>query len=277
MKFGFVTCVQLGLSCIEQIYRIGGRLDVLITLHDHKVPNKSGRIYLDSFANQHQIPLVKINHVNDQEVLNAIAEYDLDWLFIIGWSQIASAAIINAPKQGCVGIHPTLLPLGRGRAAIPWAILKNLDVTGITMFKLDEGVDTGPILGQYRIPLTPTENATSLYTKMNEAHEILISQIYPLLAEGTQQLNVQDETKATYWEGRSPADGELFTDMNVEEVDRLVRATTQPYPGAFIQLDKLKRIIWEGLITDEPANGTTILAFANGQYKLLQYEDIVLD
>ena len=178
MKFAFVTCVQLGLSCIEKIYEIGGSLDLLITLHNHKAVKKSGRIYLDEFAGKYSIPLLKTNHVNDDEVKKAIKESDIDCLFIIGWSQIADNELINLPKKGVFGIHPTLLPEGRGRAAIPWAIIKGLKQTGVTLFKLDEGVDTGPVVGQIAIPIEKQETATTLYEKVNKAHEELIADVY---------------------------------------------------------------------------------------------------
>lgn len=170
MKIGFVTCVQLGLSCIEAIYLAGGQLDLAITLPDDKAINKSGRVYLDQFCLKHQIPLIKTNHINDSVVLDSIKQMDLDWLFIIGWSQIAGQAVLDAPNMGVLGIHPTLLPTGRGRAAIPWAILKSLDKTGVTLFKLDTGVDTGPIADQYTIPLTSQTTATELYQLVDDAH-----------------------------------------------------------------------------------------------------------
>ena len=146
MKIAFTTCVQLGRSCIEEILRIGGKLDLLITLKDDRARAKSGRIYLDDIAQKENIPLLKIGNINEPCVLEALAAHGIDWLFIIGWSQIAGPDLLAAPKCGCIGMHPTLLPLGRGRAAIPWAILKGLPQTGVTMFKLDAGVDTGPIL-----------------------------------------------------------------------------------------------------------------------------------
>lgn len=77
-KVGFVTCVQLGLSCIEEIYRLGGSLDVLITLKDDRGRDKSGRVYLDDFAREHQIPLIKTEHINDLEVERAVREMRLD-------------------------------------------------------------------------------------------------------------------------------------------------------------------------------------------------------
>ena len=251
MKFAFVTCVQIGLSCMEAIYDVNGTLDLIISIPDEKAKKKSGRIYVDDFAAKHNIPVVKSNHVNDAAVIEAIKAYEIDWLFIIGWSQIASKEVIESAKIGAIGAHPTLLPVGRGRAAIPWAIIKGLDVTGVSFFKMDEGVDTGLILRQEEVPILPNETALTLYNKVNIAHETLIKKLYIDLQNNNVEGKVQDESKATYWEGRKPKDGELSLSMTVSEVDRLVRATTKPYPGAFIIRGDKKVIIWKGIISTE--------------------------
>jgi methionyl-tRNA formyltransferase len=272
MKFGFVTCVQLGLSCIESIYEIGGKLDLLITLNDNKSKKKSGRIYLDEVSKKYQIDLLKVNHVNDREVIDAVLKYEIDWLFIIGWSQIASEQILNAPKKGCIGMHPTLLPEGRGRAAIPWAIIKNLKITGVTMFRLDHGVDTGNIIQQQIIPISADETATSLYKKVEEAHISLIKNTFPLLLKNEVKLVKQNERKATYWEGRTPADGELTNLMTIEEADRLIRATTYPYPGAYIRFSNKKFIIWSGAPFLEKKNAIPLLLqFRNGVFEVYDF------
>ncbi len=277
MKFGFVTCVQLGLVCIKKIYQIGGELDLLITLHDHKHKKKSGRIYLDNFSRKHNICLLKVNHINDIEVIRSVNEHELDWLFIIGWSQIASREVISAPKMGCIGIHPSLLPEGRGRAAIPWAIIKDLKKTGVSMFKLDETVDTGEIFGQKIVPIRLGETATTLYKKINSAHGWLIGNIFPKLISDTAKTIKQDESKATYWDERTPDDGKLNEQMTIEQVDRLVRASTHPYPGAFLEKENEKIVIWSGQILCNgkviPKNGF-VLQFSNGQYLVTSYQKV---
>lgn len=246
-KIGFVTCVQLGLSCIEEIYKVGEKLELLITLKDEKALKKSGRIFLDDFSKKNNIPLLKIDNINDEIVLEKIKEYDLDWLFIIGWSQIAKNKLLLAPKKGCIGMHPTLLPKGRGRAAIPWAILKKLPKTGVTMFKLDEGVDTGDIISQIEIPLNENITATELYELVNDAHIKLITKNMKKIIEDKITLIKQDENLATEWNGRTPKDGEIFENMSVEEALCLIRATTKPYPGAFVKKGDKKIIIWKAI------------------------------
>jgi len=261
---------------MEAIYRVGGKLDLIVTLKDEKAKKKSGRIYVDEFAEKHGIPVLKINHVNDAEVIEALKEHQIDWFFIIGWSQIASAETINTPNKGAIGAHPTLLPEGRGRAAIPWAIIKGLTKTGVSFFKMDEGVDTGPILGQYEIPLAAGETATVLYEKVNQAHILLIEKIWEDLAADRVEATVQDESKATYWEGRTPTDGELNLRMTVLEADTLVRATTHPYPGAYLMDEGVKKIIWRGRIVSTlpkqlPVNEWAI-QFSDGVYVAEEWE-----
>ncbi len=276
MKFAFVTCVQIGLSCMEAIYDVNGSLDLIISIPDEKAKRKSGRIYVNDFAEKNVIPVVKSNHINDAAVIEAIKAHDIDWLFIIGWSQIASKEVIEAPNIGAIGAHPTLLPVGRGRAAIPWAIIKGLNVTGVSFFKMDEGIDTGLILGQEEVAIDLDENALTLYNKVNKAHEKLIKKIYVGLEQNEVIAVPQDESKATYWEGRKPHDGEIFIHMTIKDVDRLVRATTKPYPGAFFIRENKKIIIWKGTASKFKKENNTFfeIELSDGYYIAENYEVI---
>lgn len=274
VRTGFVTCVQLGLSCMAEIDAAGGRLDAVLTLPDDRARTKSGRVYVDSFCDERGIPLAKYANVNDAETVEWLRAQHLDWLFIIGWSQIARSAVLASTTHGAIGMHPTLLPQGRGRSAVPWAILKELSVTGVSMFKLDEGVDTGPLLGQERIPVGPRETATTLYGKVEAAHRALMRSTWPGLLDGTLRPVPQDDSAATVWPGRSPADGELKQSMSVREADRLIRAVTRPYPGAFIDHGTTRLRIWEARPAGPDADhGATKLRFADGVLTILDAEE----
>lgn len=275
MRTGFVTCVQLGLSCMQAIYRAGGHLDLAITLPDDRAREKSGRVYLDDFCNEQGIPLIKSTHVNDSAVLDAVRSHDVDWLFIIGWSQIAGPDLLVAPKQGVLGIHPTLLPEGRGRASIPWAIIRGLRRTGVTMYRLDEGVDTGPIVDQYVIEMGPGETATSLYDRVCEAHEALMSRVWQGLVSGHIRLTPQDESAATVWPGRRPEDGRIEPGtMTVDHIDRLVRAVTRPYPGAFLDYPSHRLRVWAGTASPGSADSTAGIRITatDGTYLATDFE-----
>jgi methionyl-tRNA formyltransferase len=271
MKFGFVTCVQLGFSCMEAIYQVGGKLDLVITLKDEKAKKKSGRVYVDDFCAKHDISLVKVAHVNDSESIAAIKKAGIDWLFIIGWSQIAGKEVLDAPRKGVLGIHPSLLPIGRGRAAIPWAILKRLEKTGITLFKLDEGVDTGEILSQYEIPLTPTVDATCLYKRVNVAHTEVIKEVIPALQANNVELTQQNNDLATIWPGRRPEDGGIDPNGSVWDAECLVRAVTHPYPGAFIDYGDKRLTIWKAKVVTK-SNAEQAIEFKDGVLECIEWD-----
>jgi len=274
MRFGLVTSVQLGLSCMEAIYDVGGTLALALTLTDDQARGKSGRAYLDESCGRHGIPLLKTPNINNDDAVTAIEAAELDWLFIVGWSQIARAPVLSAPRLGVLGMHPTLLPVGRGRAAIPWAILKRLERTGVTLFKLDEGVDTGPILDQIEVPMRPDIDATELYGRVEHAHAALIRTAFPKLAAGTLTARAQDESRATAWPARRPEDGRI--DMNGSAVDAecLVRAVTRPYPGAFVERDERRLIIWRAKIAEkvEDCGAGLWFSFRDGVLRGLEWD-----
>ena len=244
MRFGFVTCVQLGLDVMEEIYALGGDLHLVVSLPDSSAREKSGRVYVDDFCNDRGIALLKTPSINDPIVAETVLALDIDWLFIIGWSQIAGPEILSSPAGGCIGMHPTLLPEGRGRASIPWAIIKGLTSTGVTMFVLDSGVDTGPILAQVTIPLTPDTSATELYRDVQVAHRRLIRENWRNLVNDHLTPRRQGPEEGSFWPGRVPADGQLSSEMTVSEALRLVRATTHPYPGAYWMVGQQELRVW---------------------------------
>ncbi|WP_342600217.1 formyltransferase family protein [Psychrobacillus sp. FSL H8-0483] len=267
-KIAFATCVQLGLSCIEEIYRIGGIPDLLITLKDEKAKNKSGRINLDKIAYENSAPLLKVDNINDQQVLNELKERQIDWLFIIGWSQIAKKELLETPSYGCIGMHPTLLPIGRGRAAIPWAIIKGIKETGVTMFKLDEGVDTGDIIGQGVIELDENTTATKLYKEVDDMHISLMSKYWDSIVNNDIVLTKQNEVNATEWPGRKPEDGEIFSSLTMDEASKLVRAVTYPYPGAFYNRGNNTYRIWSAKTSKDEG----VIELSDGYLTPMDYE-----
>jgi methionyl-tRNA formyltransferase len=279
MRVGFVTCVQLGLHCLEAVTAHGGRFELLITLPDDAARAKSGRVDVDEFAHRNGTALIKCRNINDPEVIERIRALSLDWLLIIGWSQIARRPVLEAARLGTLGMHPTLLPQGRGRASIPWAILKQLTHTGVTLFKLDDGVDSGPIAAQATIPLADDENATSLYRKVSETHAELLVGAWPALMRGELPLREQDDALATVWPGRKPEDGNLASMRSAVDAERLVRAVTRPYPGAFLDTPAGRVRVWRATLADAPRAPSPVycadrkaIALPDGALRLLDWE-----
>ena len=166
-----------------------------------------------------------------------------------------------------------MLPIGRGRAAIPWTILKGIHKTGVSFFKLDQGVDTGDIVHQEIISVKNNEDAESLYEKVNLAHISGISKVIKILKSSELKLIKQDDSLSTYWNAREPKDGEIDLNKSILIAEKLIRATTKPYPGAFVIIKNQKIIIWKAKIVDKVSNlESKFLVFKDGYLLLEEYE-----
>lgn len=266
-RVGFVTAVEIGAACIDTIAEMGGRLELVVTLSETTAPRKSGRVDVAAVAREHEFPLMTVAHINDAAPLEAIRESGLDWLFVVGWSQIVGPKVLATPQHGAIGAHPTLLPAGRGRAPIPWTILRGLDESGVTFFVLDEGVDSGPIIAQDRFSIAADETATTLYAKVIASHRRMMRTVWPMVVAENVQRQPQNEALATYWAKRNPEDGEIHSTITVAEADRLVRATTRPYPGAFVQTPTGRTTIWAGQMERPPlATRSLVVELVDGKF-----------
>ena len=181
------------------------------------------------------------DHINDEADLLAIL--DLDVLFVVGLSQLVAGHILDQPRFGCVGFHPTRLPKGRGRAPIAWLVLGETEGAA-TFFQLDEGIDSGPIFVQVPFDVGPDDYAQDVCDRITGAMIEALCQWLPHLEEW--KSTPQDHTQATYLPARRPADGEIDWTQPVEDIHRLIRATSRPHPGAWTG----NRTVWRATIVD---------------------------
>ncbi|MCC6346589.1 MAG: methionyl-tRNA formyltransferase [Nitrospirales bacterium] len=181
----------------------------------------------------------------DNASLRNIIPLSPDIIFCIGWSRLLPKDVLAVPPLGVIGMHPTLLPEGRGRAPIPWAIIKGMSRSGVTMFYLDEGVDSGDIIAQKEFGIRFEDDAASVYRKSVSAMIGLTREYLPLLAGGQAPRKKQEETNASWWEKRTPTDGCIDWSKSVLENYNFIRALTRPYPGAFTYHREAKVLLWK--------------------------------
>lgn len=246
-SYVFVGGVDISHACLEALCALGVP-PALAVGYDASRASASGYRDLGDLADRHGFELVRTADVNDPVLVERIEGLRPALLYVLGWSQLVRPRLLAVPAHGAVGAHPTKLPEGRGRAPIPWTILKGLRETACTLFRLTEGVDDGPIVGQVPISVDAREDAGTLYAKHRAAHVELVRRHTAALLDGTAPAVEQDHAAATYWERRRPEDGRIDWSAPAVEVDRLVRAVTRPFPGAFTDGG---RVIWRA----EPADG----------------------
>jgi methionyl-tRNA formyltransferase len=245
MRLVWVSFDVMGRDCLAAAAEAGADVVAVVTLPGPTEPDRSGQCSFDEIAGALDARLVETADVNSRETIAALREVEPDMIFIVGWSQLVLDEFIRLPKRGVFGMHPTLLPKHRGRAAIPWAILSGLARTGVTLFEISDGTaDSGPIVGQVEVPISPDETAETLYAKVTEAHLELVRRYVPELLDGSAPRLPQDTRRASAWPKRTPADGIIDWDTRAPYLHDWVRAQSRPYPGAFTYLGEDKIVVW---------------------------------
>lgn len=217
----------------ERMLATGFPLSLVLALDPAKSANVSGYVPLHELAAAHGVPTLPFAKVNSPEVIHALRDLAPDWLFVIGLSQLIPREILDIPSQGVVGFHPTPLPKFRGRAAMVWQILLGVRETKCSLFLIDEGMDSGPILGQEPYVIEDTDYARDVQIKLHAAIARLTDRVLAQMLDGTLRPVPQNDDEATILLVRRPEDGRIDWSRPLAEVHRLVRAVSHPYPGAF--------------------------------------------
>lgn len=187
------------------------------------------------------IPVYEIENINEETKLLKLL--NPDFVIVSGWRQIINKEIFKIPKRDFIGFHPSLLPEGRGSAPIINTIIQGFRKSGLTMFYLNEGIDSGDIIGQIGFDVSKDDYALDIYYKVIKAGKILIKQFLPLLIKNKAPRISQDDKKATYFPKRNLRDNEIKIDQESPEmIYRKIRAFSKPYNGAYIKV-KNKRIV----------------------------------
>jgi len=241
----WVSFDTIGRECLEAAAGVGAEIVGVVTLPGPVDPNRSGQCAFDDVARRHDATLVEAADINADETLAAVDALDPELIFVVGWSQLAREPFLALAREGVFGMHPTLLPRHRGRAAIPWAILSGLARTGVTLFEIvDETADSGAIVGQVVIDIEPDETAETLFERISEAHVELIRELVPQLLTRSAPRSPQDLFRASSWPRRRPVDGIIDWETRAPYLHDWVRAQTRPYPGAFTFLGEQKVVVW---------------------------------
>jgi len=238
-----VTGHAFGVRAFEGILSsrafLAGQLEVplAIGLDASRAGATVGYQSLEPLAAEHGLPFLSTSDGRLASLTGRIRDASPTFILVIGWSRLVADEVLAIPAGGCVGMHPTRLPDGRGQAPIPWTIIKGYRQTALTVFLLESDADTGPIIAQYELDLAERETAASLFYRMAHAHFTAGRDLAETLAGRSVRASAQADAAATRWPRRRPQDGQISPSMTGAEIDALVRALLGPYPRAFIVAD----------------------------------------
>jgi methionyl-tRNA formyltransferase len=233
MKIGFIGCVYSSLRFLEVLLPLRSEgIEVVAVVTKEKSTINSDYIDLAPICRNNNIPL----HFEDKNSQAASVEflrnYRPDVIYCFGWSHLLDAEMLNLAPYGVVGFHPAPLPVGRGRHPIIWSLVLGLTETASSFFYMDEGADSGAIISQKAIEITPQDDASTLYEKILLVASGQILGFSRDLFLGKNNAVPQNAAIATYWRKRHRSDGLIDWRMPAEDIYNLVRALAFPYPGA---------------------------------------------
>jgi methionyl-tRNA formyltransferase len=240
MKTVFIGASKFGLRCLRLLLQLDGfTVQGVVTAPrkfsiSYQPTGVTNVLHADfgETCRANTLPYVVLSGgMNDKTLFEKVEAWEPELFLVVGWyHMIPNTWLELAPAYG---LHASLLPDYSGGSPLVWAMINGEKQTGITLFKFDAGVDSGPILGQSVTAIDADSTIATLYSRIEELGLDLIQRYLPTLADGTAKLVPQDHSKRRVFPQRKPEDGRIDWRQSSQRIDRFVRAQTRPYPGAF--------------------------------------------
>ncbi len=255
MRIIFMATPAFACPSLELLSR-KGRLVGVVT----QPPRPSGRAGeinpspVQRLARRKNIPLYQAKNVNSLSFVAKIEQIAPDIVIVVAFGQILSADFLSIPGICFLNLHPSLLPRHRGAAPIPWAIIRGDRETGVTVQRIEEGIDEGRIIVQEKIPISLEDTAGDLEDKLSLLGAELLLKTIKMIKEGSAKYTIQNEKQVTYAPKIRKEDGLIRWEKSPYDIHNLVRGLN-PYPGAFtfarLRKRKTRIKIWQTELVEE--------------------------
>lgn len=184
----------------------------------------------------HGLPVYQPERVRkNPEFLALLQELNPALILVVAYGKLLPPEVLAVPKHGCLNVHASLLPKYRGAAPIQWSIIRGETVTGVTLMKMDEGMDTGDMIAKAELAILPEDTSVTLSPKLSNLGAELAIEAIPNWVAGMLKASPQDHTSATMAPMLSKETGRLDWSRPATELHDLVRGV-QPWPGAHTTL-----------------------------------------
>ena len=247
---------EVGHDCLALLLARGDNVVALITHED----NPHEKIWFKTPADAARtkgIPVFTPESVNTPEWRERLAAFQPDLILSVYYRHMIGTTVLSLPRLGAWNMHGSLLPKYRGRAPINWAVLHGEPRIGMTLHRMVKKADAGAIVDQEGVDLSPRDTAEQAFRKVLPcARAVLARQMDALLA-GTAREVPQDESLATCFGGRTPDDGRVVWSQSSRQIFNLIRAVTDPYPGAFTEMNGSRLMLWWAEPGSAAARGCT--------------------
>lgn len=271
MRVVFMGTPDFAVGTLEAIIKAGHEVAGVVTQPDK--PKGRGKTLqptpVKEVAVRENIPVLQPKKVREEESIEAIRAMNPDVIVVVAFGQIIPQAILDIPKYGCLNVHGSLLPKYRGAAPIQWAVIDGEKESGVTIMRMDAGLDTGDMISTVVVALEKNETGGSLFDKLSEAGAKLLVETLVTVENGTAIYTKQPEESTTEYAKMISKDmGHIDWNRSAEEIERLIRGLN-PWPSAYTKMDGKTLKIWKAHVekrdlTGEP--GTVVRTDGKGMY-----------
>lgn len=209
------------------------------------------------------IPVLQPDRASDPLFLQSIGNLKPDLILTAAYGQILPKTLLNIPRHGCLNVHASLLPKYRGAAPINWAIINGETETGISIMRMDPGLDTGPVLLQEPVPVLPDDTGVTLTRKLSDKAIDILPGCIQAYIEGKLSPVPQDEEKATFARILRKTDGLMDWSLEAVAIHNRVRGLL-PWPAAYTYLGGLQIKILETKVLQGGGEPGTVVDVGKG-------------
>lgn len=252
----FMGTAELACASLEALCRAPGLQVVAVVTQPDKPKGRELKLQptpVKAVAIKHELPVCQPVKARAPEFVDQLRGLAPDLIVVVAYGQILPRAILDIPKFGCLNVHTSLLPKYRGAAPIQWAIFNGDAETGVTIMKMDAGLDTGEIASEVRTPIADTDDSQTLHDRLAKLGADLLVRTIPEYVSGRITPRPQPAVGASYARKITKEDGRIDWSRPAREIWNQVRAFT-PWPGAFTYLQgngasKLLKI-WDAAVQE---------------------------
>ncbi len=212
------------------------------------------------------LPVLQPTKIKTEEFRNQLADYKPDVIVVAAYGRILPPQLLELAPHGCINVHGSILPKYRGAAPIQWAVINGDEKAGISIMQMDEGMDTGDILHQRIIDVSPDETAGSLFEKLAQLGGEALLEALEMVKAGTLKPVVQDHQQATHAPMLKKEDGHIDWNQDAQTIHNRIRGF-DPWPSAFCFLDEKRLRLFSPTVVhmdSEQSPGTVIKADKGG-------------
>lgn len=252
MKVIFMGTPEFSVGALESIVEANHQVVLVVTQPDKpKGRGKEMQITpVKACAMKHNIPVFQPVKIKEKEAVEMLRGYESDVFVVAAFGQILSEEILNIPKYGCINIHASLLPKYRGAGPIQRVILDGMSETGITIMKMDKGVDTGDMLLQSVVPIDEKETGDSLHDKLAIEGAKLIVEALCKIEAGDITPVKQNDADSSYAGMLNKSMGKIDWNKDAVQIERMVRGLNS-WPGTYTSYNGKVLKIWESEVCEK--------------------------